>query len=64
MAQVLLDEPQIDSGFEQVRGPRVAKSVHRGSLVVAAFFKRRAGNASCTLLRAIGSVEVANGTSP
>ena len=55
---------RLTPGFEQVRGPRVAKSVHRGSLVVAAFFKSPRGTASCTLLRAIGSVEVANGTSP
>ena len=42
MAQILLNEPQVDAGFEQMRGPRVAQRVYRSALVAAALFQRRA----------------------
>src|SRR5258708_30358360 len=40
VAEPLLDESQVDPGFEQMRGPGVAQRVHRGAFVVAALLQR------------------------
>src|SRR5687767_76785 len=40
MAQPLLNQPQVDTGFQQMGGPGVAQRVHRGAFVVAAFLQR------------------------
>src|SRR2546430_1590442 len=40
--QPLLDQAQVDTGFEQMGGPRVAQRVHRSAFVKAAVFERGA----------------------
>src|SRR2546427_1684862 len=42
VAQPLLDQAQVDTGFEQMGGPRVAQRVHRSAFVKAAVFERGA----------------------
>src|SRR6266545_3919058 len=40
MAQPLLNQPQVDAGFQQMRGPRVTQGVHGCAFVEPAFFER------------------------
>src|SRR3989442_14763268 len=42
VAQPLLNEPQVDAGFEQMRGPGVAQRMHRSAFVIATRFQGRA----------------------
>src|SRR2546425_4520612 len=39
MAQPLLNQAQIDAGFEQMSGPTMTQRVHRSALVDTTFFK-------------------------
>ena len=40
VAQPLLDQAQVDAGFQQLRGPRMTQRVHGSALVKAAIFER------------------------
>src|SRR5712692_3221634 len=58
VAQPLLDEAQVDAGFQQMSGPGVAQRMHGSAFVVAALFQGRV-KASCTLLLDMGLVACA-----
>jgi hypothetical protein len=42
VAEIFLNQSQVDAGFEQVGGPGMTKCMNRGKLVAAALFERRA----------------------
>ena len=42
VAEVLLNLPEIDTGFEQMRGVRMAQGVNGGFFIDTAFLERRA----------------------
>jgi len=42
VAQPLLDQTQVEAGFEQMSGPEMSQRVHGSAFVVAARFQRRA----------------------
>src|SRR5438093_8631082 len=39
VAQPLLNQPQVDPGFQEMRGPRMAQRVHGSAFVKAAVFE-------------------------
>jgi len=43
MTQPHLDQPQVDAGFQQMRGPLVAQRVHGSAFVITALLQRGAG---------------------
>src|SRR6266545_1293098 len=42
MAQPLLNQAQVDAGFQQMRGPRMTQGMHGSAFVDPALFERRA----------------------
>src|SRR6266581_5575561 len=51
MAQPLLNQPQVDPGFQQMRGPRMTQRMYGSAFVVAALFQ---GGAEGLLHAALG----------